>query len=201
MKKRGIFIPDRDAAWELETNAYQDLMSLSQTCEAPICLCKNGRTFGRKNWTYELCSSCGFTAIHTKCLGDEEDFICDLCVSIQQRKEVSETETKENEIESARLESNMTPESSSSGNSQEEEEEDDKENTIEVDHADNSKLNLSERTENLKVYMRRRSGRRELNNLNIRMAISPIVSSRKRRSSLRLINDNYKKYYGENTRR
>lgn len=42
----GIFsLQNRDAAWELEPNAYNELTERYNKCDAPNCLCPNGRNF------------------------------------------------------------------------------------------------------------------------------------------------------------
>lgn len=35
----------RDASWELEENAYQDLLHCYQHCDVKRCLCKKGRDY------------------------------------------------------------------------------------------------------------------------------------------------------------
>lgn len=38
----------RDASWELEANAFSELLEVYQHCDAPICQCNNGRTHSAK---------------------------------------------------------------------------------------------------------------------------------------------------------
>ncbi|XP_023232376.1 uncharacterized protein LOC111632231 [Centruroides sculpturatus] len=45
MKKQGIYIPSRDASWELEENAYSDLLFSYSRCDAVTCYCPKGRTY------------------------------------------------------------------------------------------------------------------------------------------------------------
>ncbi|KAM7163920.1 G2/M phase-specific E3 ubiquitin-protein ligase isoform 4-T4 [Macrochelys suwanniensis] len=47
MLRMGIHIPEKDASWELEENAYQDLLQRYQHCDARRCLCRNGRDYNK----------------------------------------------------------------------------------------------------------------------------------------------------------
>lgn len=38
----------RDASWELEANAYSELLEVYTHCDADICLCRDGRTHSAK---------------------------------------------------------------------------------------------------------------------------------------------------------
>ena len=44
MKKCGIYIPEQDASWELEPNAFQDLIQRHNKCDHPNCICPKGRS-------------------------------------------------------------------------------------------------------------------------------------------------------------
>ena len=41
----GIHIPEKDASWELEENAYQDLLQHYERCDVRRCRCKEGREY------------------------------------------------------------------------------------------------------------------------------------------------------------
>ncbi|XP_072195006.1 G2/M phase-specific E3 ubiquitin-protein ligase isoform X3 [Excalfactoria chinensis] len=47
MLRMGIHIPEKDASWELEDNAYQDLLQCYQHCDVRRCLCRNGRDYNK----------------------------------------------------------------------------------------------------------------------------------------------------------
>ncbi|OXB83908.1 UNVERIFIED_CONTAM: hypothetical protein H355_009392 [Colinus virginianus] len=47
MLRMGIHIPEKDASWELEDNAYQDLLQCYQHCDIRRCLCRNGRDYNK----------------------------------------------------------------------------------------------------------------------------------------------------------
>jgi len=44
MKEMGINIPEQDASWELEPNAFQELLQRHSQCDHPTCICLKGRT-------------------------------------------------------------------------------------------------------------------------------------------------------------
>ncbi|XP_041430742.1 G2/M phase-specific E3 ubiquitin-protein ligase isoform X3 [Xenopus laevis] len=45
MLRMGIHIPERDASWELEENAFQELLVRYQRCDAKKCVCRGGREY------------------------------------------------------------------------------------------------------------------------------------------------------------
>ena len=44
MKRFGIYIPEQDASWELEPNAFQELVQRHNICDHPNCICPKGRS-------------------------------------------------------------------------------------------------------------------------------------------------------------
>ncbi|KAL3049776.1 hypothetical protein OYC64_009099 [Pagothenia borchgrevinki] len=84
MLRMGIYIPERDASWELEANAYSDLLEVYEQCDASTCLCNDGRTHSYKSGWFEVirCRLCGSTGTHRKCSGlkvDATDWACSGC--------------------------------------------------------------------------------------------------------------------------
>jgi hypothetical protein len=70
MLQCGVYIPDRDAAWELEAGAFQDLYRRHATCDhQPACLCPHGRghTGPDTDWELVLCELCGAQGVHVAC--------------------------------------------------------------------------------------------------------------------------------------
>lgn len=69
MQHLGIFIPEQDASWELEPNAYQELLYRYNKCDAEECKCPNGRNHQVDNtrWEIVLCKSCGSAGMHVAC--------------------------------------------------------------------------------------------------------------------------------------
>ncbi|XP_041070754.1 G2/M phase-specific E3 ubiquitin-protein ligase isoform X2 [Carcharodon carcharias] len=69
MLRMGIHIPEKDASWELEENAFQELLHRYQRCDARRCLCKNGREYAEPDskWDVVLCKYCGSSGTHLAC--------------------------------------------------------------------------------------------------------------------------------------
>ncbi|XP_070698354.1 G2/M phase-specific E3 ubiquitin-protein ligase-like [Pempheris klunzingeri] len=84
MLRMGIFIPERDASWELEAEAYSELLVVYRRCDALTCLCNDGRTHSAKSGWFEVirCRLCGSRGTHRKCSGlesDTRDWACSDC--------------------------------------------------------------------------------------------------------------------------
>ncbi|CAM5122354.1 unnamed protein product [Eretmochelys imbricata] len=87
MLRMGIHIPEKDASWELEENAYQDLLQRYQHCDARRCLCRNGRDYSKPDskWEIKCCQCCGSRGTHLACSpiqSWEETWECLECRSI-----------------------------------------------------------------------------------------------------------------------
>ncbi|KAG5857154.1 hypothetical protein ANANG_G00016110 [Anguilla anguilla] len=69
MLRMGIHIPERDASWELEENAYVELLQVYQHCDARKCSCCNGRQYSGRvgKWEIVRCTFCGSKGTHRKC--------------------------------------------------------------------------------------------------------------------------------------
>ncbi|XP_056282143.1 G2/M phase-specific E3 ubiquitin-protein ligase isoform X3 [Pseudoliparis swirei] len=69
MLRMGIFIPERDASWELEANAYSELLEVYERCDALVCLSRDGRSHSAKTGWFEVirCQLCGSRGTHRKC--------------------------------------------------------------------------------------------------------------------------------------
>uniref|UniRef100_A0A8D2Q439 G2/M-phase specific E3 ubiquitin protein ligase n=1 Tax=Varanus komodoensis TaxID=61221 RepID=A0A8D2Q439_VARKO len=87
MLRMGIHIPEKDASWELEENAYQDLLQCYQHCDVKRCLCKNGRDYNESDskWEIKRCQYCGSSGTHLACsslTSWEQNWECIECRSI-----------------------------------------------------------------------------------------------------------------------
>ncbi|XP_061486850.1 G2/M phase-specific E3 ubiquitin-protein ligase-like isoform X3 [Rhineura floridana] len=87
MLRLGIHIPERDASWELELDAYQDLLQCYQQCDIKICLCKNGRSYNEPDskWEIKRCQYCGSSGTHLACsslTSSEQTWECVECKTI-----------------------------------------------------------------------------------------------------------------------
>ncbi|KAM4663992.1 G2/M phase-specific E3 ubiquitin-protein ligase [Discoglossus pictus] len=69
MLRMGIHIPERDASWELEENAFQELLVRHQRCDVAKCLCRRGRELNESDgeWEIILCQCCGSSGTHRAC--------------------------------------------------------------------------------------------------------------------------------------
>ncbi|XP_052041853.1 G2/M phase-specific E3 ubiquitin-protein ligase isoform X2 [Apodemus sylvaticus] len=69
MLRMGIHIPEKDASWELEENAYQELLQSHNRCDVRRCHCKKGRDYNEPNskWEVKRCQCCGSSGTHLAC--------------------------------------------------------------------------------------------------------------------------------------
>ncbi|KTG47371.1 hypothetical protein cypCar_00012387 [Cyprinus carpio] len=94
MLRMGIYIPERDAAWELEENAYEDLLQVYQHCDAVKCHSHKGRKYSSQSGYFEIvrCKLCGSRGTHRKCSNlklYESDWICGDCkAAVEGKKSV-----------------------------------------------------------------------------------------------------------------
>ncbi|KAL7035365.1 hypothetical protein ACKWTF_008340 [Chironomus riparius] len=84
--KLGIFFPIRDAAWELEENAYQEFYEpIKLSCEDMKC--KNKCLHAGEMHMWRLCQFCGAAGIHEQCFqGSPNDkYTCKGCEDVFNR--------------------------------------------------------------------------------------------------------------------
>ncbi|XP_030036260.2 uncharacterized protein LOC115451975 [Manduca sexta] len=68
---QGYYVPDRDAAWELEQNAFSEIYERVLRCTAEACLCPGGRTHDTEGmWDIVSCLLCGGAGWHRACAGE-----------------------------------------------------------------------------------------------------------------------------------
>ena len=69
MSHFGIFIPNQNASWELEPDAFGELLHQHNSCDANRCVCPQGRShvMVRTRWELVLCRYCGAQGIHMGC--------------------------------------------------------------------------------------------------------------------------------------
>nr|DBA14090.1 TPA: hypothetical protein GDO54_005105 [Pyxicephalus adspersus] len=69
MLRMGINIPERDASWELEENAFQELLVRYQRCDVKKCKCQFGREYNESESKWEIvrCECCGSSGTHIAC--------------------------------------------------------------------------------------------------------------------------------------
>ncbi|XP_063889459.1 mucin-2-like isoform X3 [Scylla paramamosain] len=86
MKKQGIYVPEQDASWELEPNAFNELLERPIRCDADKCACPDGRKVDMDGtwWEVLLCNLCGSTGVHVRCGGlpfTAKSWTCSECLS------------------------------------------------------------------------------------------------------------------------
>ncbi|XP_029972907.1 G2/M phase-specific E3 ubiquitin-protein ligase [Salarias fasciatus] len=84
MIRLGIYIPERDASWEMEENAYSDLLEVYTHCDASICVCDDGRSHSAVSGWFKVirCQLCGSRGTHRKCSDlrlNSSDWACSVC--------------------------------------------------------------------------------------------------------------------------
>ena len=54
MKRFGVFVPEQDAAWERDSNAFDSLLERHGSCDADDCVCPEGRDFDEDYTDWEI---------------------------------------------------------------------------------------------------------------------------------------------------
>ncbi|XP_041452208.1 uncharacterized protein LOC111080180 isoform X2 [Drosophila obscura] len=94
IRKQSVFVPDRDATWERQKDAYQELHRKHMQCIQVKCLCPNGRDYNKGSWTIFPCKLCASTGAHLKCVAGISrlsraskpvDFKCEICLEMEQK--------------------------------------------------------------------------------------------------------------------
>lgn len=91
MLRMGVHIPDQDAAWETEPNAFTDLLERYLHCDAKKCECDKGRDYNKDGgkWEILVCDWCGSTGSHVGCQNiikvGPDDYMCPDCYEIEKK--------------------------------------------------------------------------------------------------------------------
>lgn len=69
MQEHGIYVPERDASWEREPRAFEELLFHYSHCDAPRCCCPMGRDHSEDGgrWKVVVCDGCGSQGVHASC--------------------------------------------------------------------------------------------------------------------------------------
>ena len=57
MKNFGVYIPDQDAAWEMDDGAFVSLLERHDSCDAEVCRCPDGRKKDVDDTIWEIVSA------------------------------------------------------------------------------------------------------------------------------------------------
>ncbi|KAF5277438.1 hypothetical protein FQA39_LY06251 [Lamprigera yunnana] len=81
IKSWGVFVPERDASWELDGNAFSELLYVHDTCDNENCICPEGKNYSEESgkWKILLCKMCGSIGAHSGCTDFRRKFVCDVC--------------------------------------------------------------------------------------------------------------------------
>ncbi|MGH0177288.1 UNVERIFIED_CONTAM: hypothetical protein FKN15_074887 [Acipenser sinensis] len=76
-----------DASWELEENAYSELLQSYQHCDVRHCFCRKGREYSQPDSKWEIvrCQYCGSRGTHRSCSSLkrlQENWVCTECRAI-----------------------------------------------------------------------------------------------------------------------
>lgn len=95
IKLQSVYVPDRDASWERQPNAYRDLHEKLLRCDEPECICPKGRTYNKHSWSIQTCILCAATGRHFKCRegtlrlanasAKQPDFKCSFCTEVENK--------------------------------------------------------------------------------------------------------------------
>ncbi|ODM98318.1 PHD finger protein 7 [Orchesella cincta] len=85
---QGVYVPEQDAAWEKEPNAFRDLLRRPLHCDFVPCQCPQGKNFRdietKGEWYIVRCVLCGGTSTHAKCsqVTNITSWTCDVCTPL-----------------------------------------------------------------------------------------------------------------------
>jgi hypothetical protein len=111
---RGVFIPEQDAAWEQEPNAFSELLQRPNECSAAECKCPDGKDADTEEFDLRICDTCGSISMHLQCMEDPtaKRFTCEPCAVIAAKYPPLPDEPTEESRPSSR---NSTSSNSSTG--------------------------------------------------------------------------------------
>lgn len=88
----------RDADWETEPNAFEDLSERPNSCEAKTCKCPDGRKYDTPDVLAEFtllhCDYCGSHCVHRSCT-EQSEFLCGECLEFDRRNQPPDAEIAE----------------------------------------------------------------------------------------------------------
>lgn len=83
IKYLNVYVPDRIALWENDTDFYDFKKKKTKSCNHTKCICPKGKEFKAENgvWAIVSCQICSTPGFHKGCIQNfKEDFTtCDVC--------------------------------------------------------------------------------------------------------------------------
>lgn len=82
LPKRGIFMPEKDADWELFDDSFQDFHEPPQRfCESKSCSVSIHMSYSDDPSQWKVCFTCGGGSLHLECFEamNEQEFNCQVC--------------------------------------------------------------------------------------------------------------------------
>ncbi|XP_001354945.2 G2/M phase-specific E3 ubiquitin-protein ligase [Drosophila pseudoobscura] len=86
----GIMVPNSDASWETEPNAFQDQLVRDVICTVPDCIALDGPDSDVANIIY--CQLCGSKPVHCYCVAATDTYVCETCSAVSPPPDDSEDE-------------------------------------------------------------------------------------------------------------
>lgn len=95
IKLQSVYVPDRDAIWEQQPNAYRELHEKLLRCDQAECICPKGRNYNKNSWSIQVCVLCAATGTHFKCSAgilrlpnantEQPEFKCSFCKEVESK--------------------------------------------------------------------------------------------------------------------
>lgn len=95
IKLQSVYVPDRDAIWEQQPNAYRELHEKLLRCDQAECICPKGRNYNKNSWSIQVCVLCAATGAHFKCRAgilrlpsantEQPEFKCSFCKEVESK--------------------------------------------------------------------------------------------------------------------
>ncbi|BFG02939.1 PHD finger protein 7-like [Drosophila madeirensis] len=108
IRKQSIFVPDSDATWERQRNAYEELHRRYLRCDQETCLCPHGRDYNKHSWIVWPCKLCASSGAHLKCVagivknshGSElEVYTCEICLDVEKKIQLNNRSAEKGQID------------------------------------------------------------------------------------------------------
>ncbi|XP_041450447.1 uncharacterized protein LOC111076053 [Drosophila obscura] len=86
----GVSVPNSDATWETEPNAFRDQLVRDVTCTVSDCIAIDGPNSDSRSITF--CQLCGSNPVHCYCIAGTDMYICETCSIVEPPMDDSDDE-------------------------------------------------------------------------------------------------------------